>query len=120
MPPPTDENCEVYATCPKDIFEDELYPLFKQVGEIYEFRLMLEFSGFNRGYCYTKYTNESDARKAIRMLNGFEINGEKIIVTMSHNNSKLIIRNLSFNLSFEDIIRVFFIFVILRTFFFWR
>uniref|UniRef100_A0A8C6SAZ6 RNA binding motif protein 46 n=1 Tax=Neogobius melanostomus TaxID=47308 RepID=A0A8C6SAZ6_9GOBI len=32
--------------------EDELVPLFERAGRIYEFRLMMEFSGENRGYAF--------------------------------------------------------------------
>ncbi len=36
---------------PRDMYEDELVPVFERAGRIYEFRLMMEFSGENRGYC---------------------------------------------------------------------
>ena len=39
----------------RDCFEDELVPLFASVGKIYELRLMIEFSGTNRTYCYVRY-----------------------------------------------------------------
>ena len=37
---------------PRDYFEDELVPVFAAVGRIYELRLMIEFSGTHRTYCY--------------------------------------------------------------------
>uniref|UniRef100_A0A2A4K588 RRM domain-containing protein n=1 Tax=Heliothis virescens TaxID=7102 RepID=A0A2A4K588_HELVI len=33
---------------PHDCFEDTLVPLFRQAGELFEFRLMINFSGWNR------------------------------------------------------------------------
>lgn len=39
------------------MYEDELVPLFENAGTIYEFRLMMEFSGDNRGYAFAMYTN---------------------------------------------------------------
>jgi len=42
---------------PRDMYEDELVPLFEKAGRIYEFRLMMEFSGENRGYAFVMYTN---------------------------------------------------------------
>ena len=39
----------------RDCFEDELVPVFASVGRIYELRLMIEFSGTNRTYCYVRY-----------------------------------------------------------------
>ena len=38
----------------RDCFEDELVPVFASVGKIYELRLMIEFSGTNRTYCYVR------------------------------------------------------------------
>ena len=39
----------------RDCFEDELVPVFASVGKLYELRLMIEFSGTNRTYCYVRY-----------------------------------------------------------------
>ena len=39
----------------RDCFEDELVPVFASVGKIYELRLMIEFSGTNRTYCYVRF-----------------------------------------------------------------
>lgn len=46
---------------PRDMYEVELVPVFETVGRIYEFRLMLEFSGENRGYAFVMYTSRSEA-----------------------------------------------------------
>ena len=32
-----------------------MVPVFASVGKIYELRLMIEFSGTNRTYCYVRY-----------------------------------------------------------------
>lgn len=37
------------------MYEDELVFVFERVGKIYEFRLMMEFSGENRGYVFVMY-----------------------------------------------------------------
>ena len=55
---PPSRGCEVYVTrIPRDCFEPELLPVFTQVGNIYEHRLMMEPNGLNRGYAYVKFTN---------------------------------------------------------------
>lgn len=41
------------------MYEDDLVPLFEKAGRIYEFRLMMEFSGENRGYAFVMYTDRS-------------------------------------------------------------
>ena len=57
----------------RDCFEDELVPLFALVGKIYELRLMIEFSGTNRTYCYVRYCTENDAKEAVRRLHNYRI-----------------------------------------------
>ena len=47
-PPP--RGSEVFVgKIPRDCFEDELVPIFERVGYIYEMRLMMEYTGQNRG-----------------------------------------------------------------------
>lgn len=63
-------GCEVYFTnIPCTVFEDKLVPIFSQVGKIYELRLMLNFSGYNRGYGFVKFSSEEEADEAILKLN---------------------------------------------------
>lgn len=57
--PPPPRGCEVFVgKIPRDMYEDELVPLFERAGKLYEFRLMMEFSGENRGYAFVMYTNK--------------------------------------------------------------
>ncbi|NXP43766.1 RBM46 protein, partial [Heliornis fulica] len=50
--PPPPRGCEVFVgKIPRDIYEDELVPVFERAGKIYEFRLMMEFSGKFIGVC---------------------------------------------------------------------
>ncbi|XP_071976976.1 probable RNA-binding protein 46 [Engystomops pustulosus] len=91
--PPPPRGCEVFVgKIPRDMYEDELVPVFEQAGRIYEFRLMMEFSGENRGYAFVMYTNKDDALLAIRMLNNYEIRPGKFIgVCVSLDNCRLFI-----------------------------
>ena len=50
-----------------------MVPIFSSVGEIYELRLMVEFSGNTRSYCYVRYTSAEAARQAIRRLNNHQV-----------------------------------------------
>ncbi|KAM5193587.1 LOW QUALITY PROTEIN: putative RNA-binding protein 46 [Mantella aurantiaca] len=86
-------GCEVFVgKIPRDMYEDELVPVFERAGKIYEFRLMMEFSGENRGYAFVMYTNKEDALQAIQMLNNFEIRpGKYIGVCVSLDNCRLFI-----------------------------
>jgi len=88
------QGTEVYCyRVPRDCFEDELMPVFSRVGRIYELRLMIEFSGFNRTYCYVRYYTEGEAREAISKLNNFPVRpGSYLAVTRSFDNKKLLLK----------------------------
>jgi len=94
--PQPDKGTEVYCyRIPRDCFEDELVPVFSSVGQIYELRLMIEFSGTNRSYCYVRYTTQEEAREAIKQLNNYHIRaGHALAVTRSVDNRKLSIKTL--------------------------
>jgi len=94
--PQPGKGTEVYCyRIPRDCFEDELVPVFSSVGQIYELRLMIEFSGTNRSYCYVRYTTQEEAREAIKQLNNYPIRaGHALAVTRSVDNRKLSIKTL--------------------------
>lgn len=81
---------------PRDLFEDELVPLCEKVteerrclrsfqalfnrfspclqfGKIYEVRMMMDFSGNNRGYAFVTFSNKQEAKAAMKQLNNYEI-----------------------------------------------
>uniref|UniRef100_A0A7M4DX27 DND microRNA-mediated repression inhibitor 1 n=1 Tax=Crocodylus porosus TaxID=8502 RepID=A0A7M4DX27_CROPO len=71
-PPPS--GSEVFiGKLPQDMYENKLIPLFQSVGKLYEFRLMMTFSGLNRGFAYAKYSDCHSAQVAITTLNNFEV-----------------------------------------------
>ncbi|XP_028668368.1 dead end protein 1 [Erpetoichthys calabaricus] len=70
-------GCEVFVSrFPRDVYEDKLLPLFQQVGILYEFRLMMNFSGQNRGFAYAKYTTPEAADAAVLLLNNYPLTKE--------------------------------------------
>ena len=109
--PAPDRGTEIYCyRIPRDCFEDELVPVFQSVGRLYELRLMIEFSGANRSYCYVRYCNSDDAKKAILMLNNYPIRqGYPLAVTRSVDNRKLCIKTvppLGSNVSEKNVVEV--------------
>lgn len=58
---------------PRNCYEPELVPVFEKAGKIYELRLMMDFSGTNRGYCFVHYFEPEEADRAVRELNNYEI-----------------------------------------------
>lgn len=103
---PPIRGCEIFVgKIPRDIYEDELVPIFEKIGKIYEFRLMMDFSGSNRGYAFCMYTNRADAKKAIKDLNNFEIRKGRLLgVCSSVDNCRLFVGGIPKNKNKEDIL----------------
>lgn len=52
---------------PKDMYEDELIPLFEKCGMIWDLRLMMDpMTGTNRGYAFITFTSRDSAYNAVR------------------------------------------------------
>ncbi|XP_062358331.1 dead end protein homolog 1 [Cinclus cinclus] len=102
-PPPA--GTEVYiARLPQDIYENTLIPLFQSVGKLYEFRLMLTFSGLNRGFAYARYASLQDARRAIATLHRFQLRrGCTIVVCWSTQKKELVINGLGASVSQQEL-----------------
>ncbi len=122
--PPPPRGCEVFVgNVPRDVFEDEVVPIFESAGKIFELRMMLDFSGTNRGYFFVRYscrlggTREAqsgsagttvlfreEAVKAIRCLDGYEIRpGKYIGVKVSADNRKLFLSGLPSSVGSDSI-----------------
>jgi RNA recognition motif-containing protein len=103
--PPPPKGSEVFVgKIPRNCFEDKLVPVFETVGQIYELRLMMDFSGSNRGFGFVMYSSPEIADLAVKKLNNYEIRaGRRIGVVKSVNNCKLFIGGLPSDKSEEDI-----------------
>lgn len=103
--PPPPRGSEIFiGKLPREIFEDELVPIFSRFGTIYELRLMMDFSGSNRGYAFVTYTTRVEAYKAIKELNGYEIRpGRQIGVVKSVDNCRLFVGGIPRNKTKEEI-----------------
>jgi len=103
--PPPRKGSEIFVgKIPRNCFEDELVPVFEKVGQIYEMRLMMDFSGSNRGFGFVMYLSPEIATLAIQTLNNYEIKaGRRIGVVRSANNCRLSIGNIPSDKNAEDI-----------------
>ncbi|XP_071358646.1 dead end protein 1-like [Trachinotus anak] len=101
-------RCEVFISqIPRDAYEDLLIPLFSSVGPLWEFRLMMNFSGQNRGFAYAKYSSSSVAADAIRLLHGFMLApGFRLSVCHSTEKRHLCIEGLPATTRQEDLLQV--------------
>lgn len=66
-PPP---GCECFVgKLPKDLFEDELIPVFEKVGRIWDLRLMIDpNTGYSKGYCFVTYCNKESTHEAAKTV----------------------------------------------------
>ena len=90
---PMPRGAEVFVgKIPRDVFEDELVPVFETAGKIYELRLMMDFDGKNRGYAFVMFTSKSEAKLAVKKLNNYEIRkGRMLGVCYSVDNCRLFV-----------------------------
>ncbi|NWX57853.1 DND1 protein, partial [Promerops cafer] len=102
-PPPA--GTEVYiARLPQDIYENTLIPLFESAGKLYEFRLMMTFSGLNRGFAYARYASRQDARSAIAAFHRFQLRkGCAIVVCWSTQKRELLVNGLAASVSQQEL-----------------
>ncbi|XP_041948395.1 RNA-binding protein 47 isoform X3 [Alosa alosa] len=91
--PAPQRGCEIFVgKIPRDVYEDELVPVFESVGRIYEMRLMMDFDGKNRGYAFVMYTQKHEAKRAVRELNNYEVRPGRLLgVCGSVDNCRLFI-----------------------------
>ncbi|KAL0974240.1 hypothetical protein UPYG_G00217560 [Umbra pygmaea] len=105
---PPGPGCEVFINqIPRDVFEDQLIPLFLSVGPLWEFRLMMNFSGQNRGFAYAKYDSPALAAAAMRALNGYSLKpGARLSVRRSTEKRQICLGALPASTGREQLLQV--------------
>ena len=79
---------EIYCS-----LQDELLPLFLSAGRLYQIRMMVEFSGANRGYCYVRYSSPAEAEEARAKLNSHQLRpGVWLACNKSVDNKKISVK----------------------------
>ena len=64
-----------------DTTEDSLRSTFSQAGPVSSVTVMKDkMSGRPRGFAFVEMENDADAPKAVETLNGYELDGRKLVV----------------------------------------
>uniref|UniRef100_A0AAY4DFC8 RRM domain-containing protein n=1 Tax=Denticeps clupeoides TaxID=299321 RepID=A0AAY4DFC8_9TELE len=94
---------------PRDLFEDELVPLFEKAGPIWDLRLMMDpLSGLNRGYAFVTFCTKEAAQEAVKLCNNHEIRpGRHIGVCISVANNRLFVGSIPKSKTKEQIVEEF-------------
>ncbi|KAJ8288638.1 hypothetical protein COCON_G00012970 [Conger conger] len=94
---------------PRDLFEDELVPLFDKAGPIWDLRLMMDpLSGLNRGYAFVTFCTKDAAQEAVKLCNNSEIRpGKHIGVCISVANNRLFVGSIPKSKTKEQIVEEF-------------
>ncbi|KAJ8398148.1 hypothetical protein AAFF_G00429920, partial [Aldrovandia affinis] len=94
---------------PRDLYEDELVPLFEKAGPIWDLRLMMDpLSGQNRGYAFITFCNKDAAQEAVKLCDNYEIRSGKYLgVCISVANNRLFVGSIPKNKTRESILEDF-------------
>jgi len=94
---------------PRDMYEDELVPLFEPYGQIYDLRIMVDpFSGLNKGYAFVTYSTKEGAQSAVKAMENHEVRGgKKLGVCLSQANNRLFVGSIPKTKTKQDIMEEF-------------
>lgn len=78
---------------PRDMYEDEIVPLFEPHGTIYDLRIMVDpFTGLNKGFAFCTFTTKDGAQTAVKQMDKKEVrDGRKLGVCLSQANNRLFV-----------------------------
>uniref|UniRef100_A0A1B0BIV3 RRM domain-containing protein n=1 Tax=Glossina palpalis gambiensis TaxID=67801 RepID=A0A1B0BIV3_9MUSC len=83
-------RCELYvARIPSQLDELGFLVWLHRIGQVYEFRLMMNSCISSRGYAYIRFTKEREALAGLEMLKHLFINGERLQVSPSEGKNRL-------------------------------
>uniref|UniRef100_A0A2K6KE79 Heteroous nuclear ribonucleoprotein R n=1 Tax=Rhinopithecus bieti TaxID=61621 RepID=A0A2K6KE79_RHIBE len=80
---------------PRDLYEDELVPLFEKAGPIWDLRLMMDpLSGQNRGYAFITFCGKEAAQEAVKLVcDNYPLSSKSLFEEINFN-SKMFVVNI--------------------------
>ena len=92
------ENKLYVGNLPYQTNEDGLKELFSEVGTVNSASIIMDkFSGRSKGFGFVEMSSEEEAKKAIEVLNGKEIEGRNLVVNEARPMEKKPFREFSDN-----------------------
>ncbi len=77
------------ARLPQSATSESLKSLFETYGEVKEAKVIFDReTGMSKGFGFIEMTSDEEAKKAVSHLNGFEVDGNEILVKESESISK--------------------------------
>lgn len=102
---------------PESLTQKDLEILFKDFGTIITCKLELSQDNKSRGFGYVQFSQQSEANEAMQKMNGYEVDGKKLSVTVltrrndrpevMDNFTNLYVSNLPDNLTDEEFLQIF-------------
>ena len=87
------------------MYEDNLIPLFETIGVVMQFRLMMDYSGLNRGFGYIIFADPADGYRAITYLNDILVSSWcRLQLTVSRNTRSLWLGNIGDDLDVGGVV----------------
>jgi RNA recognition motif-containing protein len=72
------------GSLPYKTTEDELFQIFSQFGEIISVKIVTDrVTGQSKGFGFVEMSKEADAQKAIESVNGSELGGRTLVVSIA-------------------------------------
>jgi len=90
---------------PRDMYEDEIVPLFEPYGQLYDLRIMVDpFTGLNKGFAFCTFTTKEGAQSAVKNMDKVEVRGgRKLGVCLSQANNRLFVGSIPKSKTKKDI-----------------
>ncbi|KAJ6646664.1 putative RNA-binding protein 46 [Pseudolycoriella hygida] len=105
---PSTNPIEVFVNrIPYKMYEDNLIPLFETIGVVAQFRLMMDYSGQNRGFGFLIYVRREDAQRAITYLDNILVSSWcRLQLCISKNNRRLWLGKINDDLDVDTAIQM--------------
>ncbi|XP_031094097.1 heterogeneous nuclear ribonucleoprotein Q-like isoform X4 [Ipomoea triloba] len=91
----------------KDTKEEDIRPIFEDVGEVMELRLLINReTGKNKGFAFLRFASAADAKKAVSKYSQVEICGKQCGVSLVEGNDTIYLGNIDKKWKTQDVAKL--------------